>query len=298
MKRMIAIALFGLALGLGPFHAAEARPLVVGSVHSDPSEEMKEWLPFTRDLAGRLAGDGISQGSIVIARDVPEMIGFLKAGKVDLYIDSPIVMLDVMNATGSKMLVRRWKNRSAEYTSVIFVRKDSGIVLLSDLKDKVIAFQKESSSTGYLLPRLEFQLAGLTVHPMGGGVDKPPAGQVGYRWSGADRNTVAWVFHGRVAAGATSGEDWDKVSAEQRAQMAIIFESPRIPRHVVVHRADLPPALVARIKDELLAFDKTDQGRKILATFEKTTKFDEIPQRSLEALKRYQDSLRAQRVIP
>lgn len=297
MARLIAIALvIGLMLGFGPQQSAHARELVLGSVSIDPSGEMEDWLPFAQYLAKKLERDDISGGKIVVARNSKEMAGFLKDGKVDLYIDSPLIMLDVAQASGSKLLLRRWKKGASEYTAVVFARKEANLFSLSDLKDKIIAFEKESSSSGYLLPWLEMQQAGLKVVPVLGGALMPPVGQVGYRFSGADRNTVAWVIFGRVAAGATSRADFDNIEEDHRSQLTIIAESSPIPRHVVSHRGDLPADLVARIKDVLLTMDKSDSGRKALNKFEKTTKFDEIPPRSRAALAAYGEALRGARL--
>lgn len=297
MARIIAIAIaVGLVLGLVPQHAVQARDLVLGSINANPSDEMKDWLPFAHYLAKSLEKDGITDGKIVVARNSKEMAALLKSGKVDLYIDSPLIMMDVAKASGSKLLLRRWKKGASEYTSVIFARQDAGLTSLADLRGKVVAFEKESSSTGYLLPWLEMQQAGLTVVPMGEGALTPPAGHVGYRFSGADRNTMAWVLFRRAAAGATSRNDFDKIDEDQRAQLMIIAETAPIPRHVVGHRGDLPPALVTRIKDVLLTMDKTGDGRKALNKFERTTKFDEIPQRSRDALARYEEAVRKARL--
>jgi phosphonate transport system substrate-binding protein len=297
MARFFAIALaIGLVLGLAPQRTAQARELVIGSINANPSDEMKDWLPFARYLAKHLEKDGITGGKVVVARDSKEMASFLKSGKVDLYIDSPLIATDVASASGSKLLLRRWKKGSSEYTSVVFARQDAGLRSLADLKGKVVAFEKESSSTGYLLPWLELQHAGLTVVPMGAGELAPPAGQVGYRFSGADRNTVAWVLFRRAAAGATSRNDFDKIDEDRRVQLTVIAETAPIPRHVVSYRGDLPPALVARIKDVLLAMDKADDGREVLSKFERTTKFDEIPKRSRDALARYEEAVRSARM--
>lgn len=297
MARIVAVVLLCVIFGFGRFHAAEARPLVLGSISSDPSDEMNDWLPFARHLGSELAKDGISKGAVIVAQDVREMVVYFKAGKVDLFIDSPIVMFEVLNATGAKLLARRWKGGNPDYSSVILVRNDSGITSLSALKDKVIAFQKVSSSTGYLLPMAMMKQSGLTLKLMDSGTDRPPAGQVGYLFSGADLNTVAWVFHGRVAAGATSSEDFDKINEEQRAQLTAILETEKIPRHVVAHRGDLPPELVARIKTVLLAMDQTPEGKKVLDSFERTRKFDDISRQEIESLVRYEATLRRVELI-
>lgn len=299
MAHIFAVALaLSIALGLGVFQTAQANPLTIGSVNTDPMDEMKEWLPFAQYVAGELSPQGIVGGKVVVARNGGDMAVLLKTGKVDLYIDSPLVILDVAKASGAKLLVRRWKKGAPEYTSVVFARKDAGIATLDDLKNKVIAFEKDASSTGYLLPWLEMHRAGLRIQLLDNRATAPQSGHVGFRFSGADRNTIAWVLHGRVIAGATSREDFDKIVKDQRAQLAVIFETNAIPRHVVAYRPDLPPALVARIRDVLLAMDQSELGRQVLSKFEKTAKFDDIPPQSLERLMGYQEALREARGAP
>lgn len=290
------------ALAWGSIQAAYAVPLVLGSVSDTPGDDLKAWLPFVRYLASELAGDGVTEGRIAITRTSEEMSARLnagaarfKAGSVDLYMDSPLIMLSVVNSSGAKLMARRWKGGIAEYTSVVFTRKDSGITTLADLKNKIIAFEDGSSSSGYLLPWLALQRVGLMGVQMSNHTMAPPDGQVGYMFSGDTRNTVAWVLYDRVMAGAIPNSDFNMLKEEQRAQLAIIYESVLIPRHVVAYRADLAPTLAMRIKEILVSMDKTEAGRKVLATFENTQKFDDIPPDSMALLKIFDEELRKSR---
>jgi phosphonate transport system substrate-binding protein len=63
-----------------------------------------------------------------------------------------------------------------------------------------------------------------------------------------------------------------------------IYETFSLPRQIVSYRADLPPKLVARIKEILLKMDQSEEGRKALQEFERTVKFDEIPDQAMAPL--------------
>jgi phosphonate transport system substrate-binding protein len=159
-----------------------------------------------------------------------------------------------------------------------------------------LAFQNGVSSSGYLLPWLELHRAGFRSVLMSSPTMTPPEGRIGYVYSGADRNTIAWVLYGRVAAGATTRGDFEKLSEEQRAQLAVIYETIAIPRHIVVHRRDLAANLAARVTDILTTMHETEAGRKALAAFEGTEKFDVIPRESIQLLSTFDDELQKARL--
>lgn len=294
MRKLLVVACL-LVLSIGSHHHARAMTLVIGSISVNPSGEMADWLPFANYLARELAADGITQGKVVVARSEQEMAELIRSGKVDLYIDSPIIALEVASMAGSRVMARRWKKGAPTYRSVIFARTDSDIGSLADLKGKVVAFQAQYSSSGYLLPWLELRRAGLLTERLSSPTAKPSPDAVGYLFSGADRNTVAWVLYGRVVAGATSNDDFARIRKSQRKNLAVIAETEEMPRHIVTYRRDLAPALVTRIKSILLSMDETESGRRALVEFERSSKFDEVTPEILAAITRYHEALAAAR---
>jgi len=183
----------------------------------------------------------------------------------------------VSQLSGSKFLLRRWKKGLAEYHTVIFAKKGAGVTRLADLQGKMIAFEEPFSTSGYFLPKAVLLEHGFTLVPKSGPAEAVSPREVGYVLTDDDESTMVWVLKGRVAAGAMDPQNLRKYAGAQMENLQIVHETFAIPRQIVSYRADLSPTLVSRIKDVLLRMHESDEGRKALQEFERTTKFDELP---------------------
>jgi phosphonate transport system substrate-binding protein len=261
-----------------------AKTLHVGAISTEVSEEIERTHPFARLLARSLSGEGITGGRVVVVTDVEAAAEKMRKGEIDLVVDSPLVALDVADKAGGKVFARRWKRGRADYRSVIFVRADSGIASLSELRGRKIAFQEESSTTAFILPRFAILRAGLALAPLRNNAEPAPADKLGYVFSMRDENTIAWVVRNLVDAGAGSDENIAILTPAVRDQLKIIERSPPVPRNIAVHRGDLAPALVGAMRDALFAMDKSEEGRKAMAAYYGTTRFDALAPEAMTAL--------------
>jgi phosphonate transport system substrate-binding protein len=169
---------------------------------------MREFLPLTRYLSEVLKDAGVYKARIVVAGSIFEMAGLMRDGKVDLHLDSAFPCMATSALTAGKFLLGRWKRGLGEYRSVIFARKGNGLARLADLKGKIIALGEPFSSTGYFFPKLALVQAGLKPAEKRQPSDTAAANEVGYVFSNADENTLAWVVRGRVSAGATHHQSY------------------------------------------------------------------------------------------
>ena len=261
-----------------------ASPLNIGTISTEPASEIKKFHPFTTYLAKQLRGEGISEGRVIVGKNISEIAALLKQGKVDLYIDSAFPTIAVSRLSGSKLMLRRWKKELAEYHSVIFAKNGGGVKELGDLKGKMISFEEPFSSSGYLLPKLVMAQNGLKLGQKNNSADPVRSEEVGYVFARDDENTMVWVLRGMVAAGATDNQSFVKEARGNLASLSIVHKTFSIPRQLVSYRADLTLGLVNRIKEILIQLHQVDDGKKILLGFERTTKFDEIPEQSMEPL--------------
>lgn len=257
--------------------------ITVGSIHRQAAAEIKKFSPLAAYLGKHLRSEGTSQGRVVVAKNIAQMAMFLREGRVDLFIDSPFPSLAVRRLSGSKFLLRRWKKGLAEYHSVIFTNKDSNLNRLEDLNGKVLAFEEPFSSSGYFFPKIVLMQEGLKLVPKADPTEPVGPREVGYVFSLDDENTVVWVLRGKVIAGVLDNQTYSE-EARRNPNLKVIYKTFSFPRHILSYRADLPPKLVARVKEILIKMDQSEDGRKTLREFQQTTKFDELPDSSMAQL--------------
>lgn len=264
-----------------------ASTLSVGTISENPIKDIRLFAPFAKYLSSKLEHAGITKHNIVVASSIKEMAEKLKKGDIDVYIDSPMVSLAVEELSGSTMLLRRWKKGTSSYKSIIFVRKDSNVKSLQDLKGHRIAFESTYSSSGYLLPQLAFHNNKLKLNLANRNKTTIPKNKVSYIFSNDDENTITWVIRKIVTAGAMSDRKFKQLAGKDKNTFRILHTTEAIPRHVVNIRPDMDKNISNSIKHVLLNMHKDPAGIKILNKFKKTKKFDEIPKDVLERLQSY-----------
>ena len=260
--------------------AASAAPdgptLVIGSVSDDPEEEAEVFQPFVEHLASSLADRGVVAGEVVVAETVEEMADLLAAGEVDLYVDNMYGVTTVVRAGAGTPLLRRWKDGEPTYHSVVVARADSGITSAEQLPGRTIAFEEETSTDGYFLPLATLSQQGLAFTALAEPGEAVPADEVGYVFSGDDENTVFQVLEGRVDAGALSEEDLAENAGSRVDELVVVATTIEVPRHGVVVRSDLDPALLEALTAVLTALDESEDGRAVLEEFDETAQFDPL----------------------
>ncbi|NTW03232.1 MAG: phosphate/phosphite/phosphonate ABC transporter substrate-binding protein, partial [Oscillochloris sp.] len=112
---------------------------------------------------------------------------------------------------------------------------------------------------------------------------------VGYLFSEADTNTIQWVISGKVVAGATSNQDYRDIPEATRQQLRVLYETPPVPRQLVLTRVGMAPELRERIASLLIALSDQPEGSSILEAFEKTARFDTLPSATQTELQRFQE---------
>jgi phosphonate transport system substrate-binding protein len=251
--------------------------IVLADITEDPIERIEAFQPLADYLGANLGDYGIGVGEVRIAPDFDTLAMWIANGEVDLYFDSPYPAMILSDSTGAVPLLRRWKEGTAEYHSVIFTLQSSDVDTLDDLNGDLIAFEEPVSTSGYMLPLTYLIEAGLTVAEKEG-LDAPVgADEVGFVFSGDDENTIQWVLSGQTTAGALDSGAFEELPESTREQLLVLAETETLPRHIVLSNPDMDAGMRDAIIELLLGLDKTDEGKAILATFEETTKFDELP---------------------
>jgi phosphonate transport system substrate-binding protein len=261
--------------------------LTIARVSDDPKRHYAKFKPFIDYLARQLAPMGIEEGRVVFMKNNQELIQALKRGEVDLVSETVFSTLAYEEAAGAKILLRRWKKGSSQYRSVIFVRKDSGLNTLEDLKGKTLAVEDPGSTSSYLLPAAILKQRGMKLVSLASFKEKPGPDEVGYAFSGGEASLAHWVYRGLADAGAVSNEEFQDAGdmpQEFLPHFQVIFESPPVPRNLISVRPGLDARLEKAITDALLKMPWTEEGPRVMKSFDNTGNFDTLLGGAQEAL--------------
>ena len=243
---------------------------------SEKAIVLQENKSFTDYLAQHLSQFGIKRGEVVLTSSVKDMVDSFSQGKTDLYIDTPFPAFIMRNLTGAVPLAIRWRGGEERYRTIIFTKKTSGINTLDDLKGKVIAFQDDTSTSAYFLPKAELLKRGYKLREAKGPDDKVEPDEIGYYFAITDEKIFTDVSEGKAVAGAQNEGEFKKQAGGNILQYRAIFESIYVYRNVVMVRKDLPEGLKRGLRDLLVGLDKTTEGKTVLAQFRKTSKFTRV----------------------
>ncbi len=89
----------------------------------------------------------------------------VKAGKVDMMLSNPVIAVTLMESLEYKPLLTMSKKSGPRFGGVIFVRKDSGIKSVNDLKGKnVMAYKFKRSAAAYVFQVKHLKDKGIDAH--------------------------------------------------------------------------------------------------------------------------------------
>ncbi len=240
----------------------------IGTISSSAVEKIEIFQPVADYIAEKLSTPEKEYvGKVVIKKTGEEISSALSLGEVDLFVESPITAMQIVEDSGAVIFLRRWKDGVKEYGSVFVTLANSGIESHKQLVGKTIGFEDPESTSGYLLPKVHLLQEGFKLS------EKVEPDTIKYVFT--NDNSLVWLITKKVDVIAIKNLDYEKLSDEKKAELKKFDETILVPRHVVVHRRDLNPKLIMKIKDILTNMDKDEQGKQILEGFDETTKFED-----------------------
>src|SRR5438034_6080057 len=104
------------------------KTLTLGIVFQGLREPLEEhFRPLVDYVARKLAPEADTKGRVVVAPSVGQMMKLLEEKRVDFYMESPYATYLINRFGAARLLLRRWKGGIADYRSIIFTSKQSGI---------------------------------------------------------------------------------------------------------------------------------------------------------------------------
>ena len=195
---------------------------------------------------GKLVGVPIR---VTVASDYAAVVEALRNRTADLAFVHPAGYV-LANREAKAMIVAKdqWHGNTS-YTSRIYVRKESGLKTLEELRGKTIAFVDPSSTSGYVYPMVMLIEKGLVQNK------DPKTFFKEFVFSGSHDAGLQALLNGHVDAFASfdqAREQYLKDPAE-REKLIYIAESAPIPEGGICARDGLDPALVAKVRAALLS---------------------------------------------
>ena len=242
-RLVVALALAILAVGLAARAADTALHLVL-TPSQKPTDLLAAGEEFGRAL-GRLVGASVR---VTVASDYAAVVEALRNRTADLAFVHPVGYV-LANREAKATIVARnlWHGKSA-FTSRVFVRRDSGLTRLEDLRGKTIAFVDPASSSGYIYPMVLLVQRGLVRNR------DPKTFFREVVFAGSHDAGMRALLNGHVDALASfdmAREQYLKDPAE-RERIAWVAETEPIPEAGIAARDGLDPATFARVRAALL----------------------------------------------
>ncbi len=177
----------------------------------------------------------------------------LRNGSADISFMGALPFVLAEAEIGAQPLLSEVYRGRPSYAGRIFVRKDSGINSLADLKGRDIAFADPVSESGYLYPLDLFVKAELF---------EGTQGAAGFFenvfFAGGYQQSMQAMANGMVdAAGASQYADM-LLTPSQQAATKVLAESVQIPSHAIVARPDMDHELKQQFTTMMLTLNEPE----------------------------------------
>ncbi|AJW71475.1 phosphate/phosphite/phosphonate ABC transporter substrate-binding protein [Nitrosopumilus adriaticus] len=239
----------------------------IGTIHRDSAKMVKRYQPLADYIAEKISDENkMYKGKVMILPSQEKMIEAINNHEMDLYFDSPLIGIKIMNDAEIEPFLLSWKEGHREYHTVFITAIDSEITF-DNLFNKTLVFEDTESTSGYYLPVIHLQNAGYDI-------DLDGSEDFSFVFSNDDENTPVWILEGKGDVGATSNLDFEDIPANIKERVKIIESTESLPRQMVfvgnhVEQQD-------ELKEILLDMDDNSNSLEILGKISDTSKFSEI----------------------
>src|SRR5882672_4317263 len=244
MRTLLGILLVAAVACAAPT-GVTAQPLhLVLTPSQKPTDLLAAGEEFGQAL-GRLYGAPVR---VTVASDYAAVIEALRNHTADLAFVHPVGYVLASREAKARIVARNLWHGKSTFTSRIYVRKDSGIKTLQDLRGKTMAFVDPSSSSGYTYPMVLLIERGLVKNR------DPKTFFREVMFAGAHDAAMRALLNGHVDAIASFDMAREQYLTDpaERERIIYIAETPEIPEAGIAARAGLAPATFAKVREALL----------------------------------------------
>ena len=247
---------------------SDEKVIKMGFVPLKNSEQLVEDVKPIADYLSQKMGVKVEAFTASNYIGVVEGIG---SGSVDFGIIPPFsAVLAQKQSNAQPLLTSKGKIGKSGYTAELYVRKDSGIKSLEDVKGKKVAFVDPSSSSGYIYPGAMLVKAGINL-------DK----DISYQFSGGHDKSLQLLLNKDVDVIATFDgveERYGKDFPAALTDIEKLASSDTIPGIMVTASSKMDKDLQEKLKQALLDMDKDPKMKELFTKMFSITGFEEVDQ--------------------
>ena len=221
-------------------------------------EQRRRYKYITDYLSKRMEMDVI----VEIMTNYGEICSAFQHGNADAGFFGSFSYVLTHAKTGIEPIARPvWLDGSSTYRGYIFVRKDSGIESVKDMKNKSLVLVDKATTAGYIFQRYYFKYQGVD------NMDEYFS-RISYARS---HDAAAWaVYTGEADVGGAKNHIFNSLKEKYpdfKEELVILAESPEVPSNGLAVRKDLNPAVKLRLKNLLLTLHENPAGQEALEHF-------------------------------
>jgi len=213
-----------------------------------PSQKPTDLLATGEEFGKVLGGLVGMPVRVTVASDYAAVIEALRNRTADLAFVHPGGYVLASREAKAMIIARNLWHGKSSFTSRIYVRKNSGLAALEDLRGKTIAFIDPASSSGYIYPMVLLIERGLVKNR------DPKTFFREVVFAGSHDAGMRALLNGHVDALASfdmAREQYLTDTAE-RERIVYVAETPPIPEAGIAARAGLDPTVFAKVRAALL----------------------------------------------
>jgi phosphonate transport system substrate-binding protein len=262
MKDLARLLIIGLIFSLFPFSSlanAQQKEILIGLIPEMNVFKQRERFDPLADYLTKKTGVKVH---LTILSRYGNIIERFTSEKMDGAFFGSFTGALAIQKLGVVPLVRPMNlDGSTQYWGYLFVRKDSGIRGVKEMKGKKMAFVEKATTAGYVFPVAYFKEHGVKD------IDRFFGD---YFFAGSHDAAIYAVLERKADIGAAKHSIYNRVrAADPRvdSELVILAQSAKVPSNGLCVRKGLDRNLQNKLKEALLNIDKDPEGRVVLQKF-------------------------------
>lgn len=241
------------------FHGREADGLTIGLIPElNVFEQVARHKPL-EEYIGKKTGLNIQ---FTILSRYGNIIDHFSQNKLDGAFWGSFTGAMAIKKLGVEPIARPlWLDGTSTYRGYIFVKRQSGIKDVADMRGKTVAFVEKATTAGYIFPLAYFREHG--VKDITGYLKE-------YYFTGSHDAAIRAVLNGEADIGTAKNTIYDLLAQSDpliEKNLIILARSPTVPSNGLGVRKTLDPEIKRRLGDVLIGMNGDAEGMAVLRRY-------------------------------